>query len=182
MTDLTLPPGKVMIECNEEQNKIGSLYVPVTNAPAYPTSGWVVSVGKDVHELNIGDFVLLEEHGNLVEETYYDVFEISLRMPDGSVETIWSDLEAEPVLREFVYKYRRGFGDDVVMSLADRKVGGSISFNCSDVLSWQPGQLANPRVDLTYVPAYMFVLLDEDEHPRMYYITTPSNILATVEY
>lgn len=174
----------ILIECNDSDpyTKVGSLFVPLAAAEVYPTSGWVIAVGPKVVDLSRGDFVLIEEEGTAVDSTYYDVFEILLRLDDGSIESIWAELEVEIVLRDEVSKFRRGAGPDNQMSIKDLKEGESISFNCSDVVDWQFGDMANPSYDLTYVPVHMFIYLNEDDEPALFYITTPAKIMSTLEY
>jgi hypothetical protein len=111
----------ILIECNESDpyTMVGGLYVPLAASEVYPTSGWVIAIGPKVVDLSRGDFVLIEEEGTSVDATYYDVFEILLRMPDGSIEAIWAELEVEIVLREQVAKYRRGAGPDNQMSIKE---------------------------------------------------------------
>lgn len=181
-TDLELLGDHILIECNPREGMIGSLYLPTLALEAYPTSGWVFAVGPDIDEdLSIGDFVLIEEEGLSVDHSYYDVFEITLKHDDGLIESIFAEIEVEPVVREQVSTHRRG-GSDTVLSMTDKKNGGSISFNCSNVLDWQMGQIANPSYNLTYVPVYMFVILNEDGVPALFYITQEARILATLEY
>ena len=180
--DIQMLGDHILIECNPREGMIGSLYIPTEALEAYPTSGWVFAVGPKVQEdLSIGDFVLIEEEGLSLDYSYYDVFEITLRHDDGFSETIFADIEAEHIVREQVSTYRRG-GSDTNLSLIDRKNGGSISFECSNVLDWQMGQIANPSYDLTYIPVCMLVILNEDEVPTLFYMTKESRILATVEY
>lgn len=161
---------------------VGSLHIPTEALEAYPTSGWVFTLGPKITEqLRVGDFVLVEEEGLSVPHTYYDIFEITLRHDDGFIETIFVEIEAEPVLKEQVDAYRRG-GVDSVISVQDKKVGGSISFNCSNVASWQMGQMANPSMNLTYIPVAMLYMLNEQEIPTLFYITREARILMTIEY
>ena len=162
---------------------VGSLYVPLEAAEVYPTSGWVFDLGPKVREgLSVGDFILIEEEGIDVGHTYYDVFEIILRLSDGSLEVIWPEIEVEPVIREHVSAFRRGGGPDSTLKMKDTKAGGTISFNCSDVVEWQMGEMANPSYDLTYVPVHMFYFLNEDDEQALFYITKPSKLIAAVEY
>lgn len=183
--DTLSPTGdNILIECNQNDGyeRVGSLYIPIGAEEVYPTSGWVFAIGPKVKEqLSIGDFVLIEEEGIAVDHTYYDVFEVILRLGDGSLETIWPEIEVEPVLREQVSAFRRGGGSDSTLSMKDTKVNGSISFNCSDVVDWQIGEMANPSYDLTYIPVYMIVLLNEDDDATLFYITRPRKIIATLE-
>lgn len=151
------------------------------NDEIYPTTGWVLSVGSGVTELKSGDFVLIEAENHHIERTYYDLFEIVLRHEDGLVETIWVDVETEPVIREQWLAFRRG-GLDSTISVVDKKVGGSISFNCSNILDMQIGDMANPQYDLSYVPVFMVEMTNEDMEPALYYFTEPERILAIVEY
>ncbi len=174
----------ILIECNESDSytKVGHLFIPLEAAEVYPTSGWIIGVGPKVTELSRGDFVLIEEEGTALDATYYDVFEILLRLDDGTIESIYAELEVEIVLREEVSKFRRGAGPDTQMSVKDLKEGDSITFNCSDVVDWQFGDMANPSYDLTYVPVYMYIYLNEDDEPALFYITTPAKIISTLEY
>lgn len=173
----------VLIECNQNDLMIGSLHIPLEAAEVYPTSGWVFALGPKVQEeLSVGDFVLIEEEGVDIDHTYYDMFEIILRMGDGSLETIWAEIEVEPVIREHVSAFRRGGRPDSTISLKDTKVDGSISFNCSDVVDWQIGQMANPIYNLTYVPVFMFFFLNEDDEQALFYVTKPNKIISRVEY
>jgi hypothetical protein len=174
----------ILIECNDSDpyTKVGSLFVPLAASEVYPTSGWVINVGPKVVDLSRGDFVLIEEEGTQLDATYYDVFEILLRMDDGSIESIYAELEVEIVLRDEVSKFRRGAGPDSQLSIKDLKEGESISFNCSDVVDWQFGDMANPSYDLTYVPVHMYIYLNEDDEPALFYITKPAKIISTLEY
>jgi len=173
----------VLIECNQNDLMIGSLHIPLEAAEVYPTSGWVFALGPKVQEeLSVGDFVLIEEEGVDIDHTYYDMFEIILRMGDGSLETIWAEIEVEPVIREHVSTFRQGGGLDSTISLKDTRVDGSISFNCSDVVDWQIGQMANPIYSLTYVPVFMFFFLNEDDEQALFYVTKPNKIISRVEY
>ncbi len=181
-TDLKLLGDYVLIETNPREGMVGSLHVPTSALEVYPTSGWVYDLGPKVcEELRVGDFVLVEEEGLALDYTYYDMFEITLKHDSGFVETIFVEIEAEPVVKERVSTYRRG-GDDMILSVVDKKNGGSISFNCSNVLDWQMGQLANSQQNLTYVPVHMYVFLNEDEVPALFYITQEARIILTVEY
>lgn len=180
---LQVTGDNVLIECNTNETMVDSLHVPLEAAEVYPTSGWIFNLGPKVREgLSVGDFVLIEEEGVDVSLSYYDAFEIILRLSDGSLEAIWAEIEVEPVLKEFVSAFRRGGGDDVTLSVKDLKEGDSISFNCSDVVDWQIGQMANPSYDLTYVPVHMFIFLNEENHPTLFYITKPRKILLSLEY
>ncbi len=182
-TTLEMLGEYVLIECNQNDTMVGGLHVPIEAAEVYPTSGWVLALGPKVKEsLSIGDFVLIEEEGLDLPHSYYDAFEIILRLSDGSFETIWAEVEVEPVIREHVSAFRRGGGPDSQISLKDLRVNGSISFNCSDVIDWQIGQMANPSYDLTYIPVYMYYFLNEDEEQALFYITKPSKIISKVEY
>ncbi len=173
----------ILIECNQNDSMIGSLHVPIEAAEVYPTSGWVVGIGpKSKEQISVGDFVLIEEEGILEGHSYYDVFEVILRLPDESHEIIWPEVEVEPVIREQVSEFRRGAGPDSMMACKDTKTGESISFNCSDVVDWQMGQMANPSYDLTYVPVHMFIFLNEDSEPALFYITKDRKIISKVEY
>ncbi len=174
----------VLIECNESDpyTKIGNLFIPLEAAEVYPTSGWIVALGPKVKEcISVGDFVLIEEEGIVEGHSYYDVFEVILRMPDESHEIIWPEVEVEPVVREQVSEFRVG-GPDNMLAMKDTKTGTSISFNCSDVVDWQMGQMANPSYDLTYVPVHMFIFLNEDSEPTLFYITKDRKIISIVEY
>lgn len=172
----------VLIEANAQETMIGSLYVPIEAIETYPTSGWIYAIGPDaVENLRIGDFVLVEEEGLALSHTYYDVFEILLRHDNGELESIWAEIEVEPVVREQVTKYRRG-GEDTFLKTIDKKNGGSIGFNCSNVMSWQFGEIANPSYNLTYLPTVMFIALNEDEIPALFYLLSERKILTTVEY
>ncbi len=103
-------------------------------------------------------------------------------MDDGSLETIWAEVEVEPVIKEQVSAFRRGVGLNNTISLKDTKVGGSISFNCSDVVDWQIGQMANPIYDLTYIPVFMYFFLNEDDERALFYITRANKLISKVEY
>lgn len=180
---LQLTGDLVLVETNQNDTMVGSLWVPLQAISHYPTSGWIIALGPKVTEdLKVGDFVVIEEEGADVGQSYYDVFEILLKMPDGSIESIYTDIEVEPVLREQVGRYRRGAGPDSQLTAQDRKVDGGIRFNCSDVVSWQMGEIANPSYDLTYVHTHMFNLLDEDDKPVLHYIMGEGNILLTWDY
>ena len=182
-TSLELLGDNVLIECNQNDTMIRGLHIPIEAAEVYPTSGWVFALGPKVTEqLSIGDFVLIEEEGIDVDHSYYDVFEVVLRLGDGSHEVIWPEVEVEPVLREHVSLFRRGGGADMQLSMKDTKVGSSITFNCSDVVDWQMGQMANPSYDLTYVHVHMFYFLNEEAEQALFYITKPSRLIAQVEY
>lgn len=173
----------VLIECNVNDSMIGSLHVPIEAAEVYPTSGWIMAFGPKCKErLSVGDFVLIEEEGIDLPHSYYDVFEVILRLTDESLETIWPEIEVEPVIREHVSAFRRGGGPDSMLAMKDTKTGDSISFNCSDVVDWQIGQMANPSYDLTYVPVHMFIFLNEDNEPALFYITRDRKIISRVEY
>lgn len=181
-TDLRILGDLVLIETNPREGMVGSLHIPTEALEAYPTSGWVFATGPDIKEqLSVGDFVLVEEEGLSVPHTYYDIFEITLRHDDGFIESIFVDIDAEPVLREQMTEFRRGGGDSII-SVKDLKVGGSISFNCSNVADWQMGQIANPSVELTYVPVAMLYILNEQEIPTLFYITRESRILLVLDY
>lgn len=181
-TDLRPLGDHVLIETNPREGMIGSLYVPIEALEVYPTSGWIYAVGPGASEdLKPGDFVLVEEEGLSLDHSYYDVFEITLRHDSGEIEQIFAAIEVEPVLREQVTTFRRG-GSDTVLSMEDKKNGGSISFNCSNVLDWQFGQIANPSYDLTYIPVAMMNILNGDGEAALFYLTRESRILATVEY
>jgi hypothetical protein len=172
----------VLIECNANDSMIGNLHVPLEAAEVYPTSGWIVGFGPKVKErISVGDFVLIEEEGIVLPTSYYDVFEIILRLPDESLEGIWVEVEVEPVVKEEVSKFRRG-GPDSMMAVKDTKTNESVSFNCSDVVDWQIGDMANPSYDLTYVPVHMYIFLNEDDEPALFYITQPRKIISKVEY
>lgn len=161
---------------------VGSLYLPETVLDRYPTSGWVWAIGPDVNEdLKVGDYVLIEEEGLSLGHSYYDVFEVTLRHDDGFMESIFVEIEVEPVIREFMERYRR-FGEDSFIKTADKKNGGSIGFHCHNVVSWQMGEIANPSYNLTYVPVHMYYLLNEDDELALFYLTSVRRILATVEY
>ena len=69
-----------------------------------------------------------------------------------------------------------------MMAVKDTKTNESVSFNCSDVVDWQIGDMANPSYDLTYVPGYMYIFLNEDDEPALFYITKPHKIISKVEY
>lgn len=173
----------VLIECNQNDSMVGSLHVPIEAAEVYPTSGWVVAFGpKCKEQISVGDFVLIEEEGIVLPRSYYDVFEVILRLPDESLEAIWPEVEVEPVVREQVSEFRRGAGPDSMMAMKDTKTGESISFNCSDVVDWQMGDMANPSYDLTYIPVHMYIFQNEDNEPALFYITKVRKILSTVEY
>jgi len=173
----------VLIECNQNDSMIGNLHVPIEAAEVYPTSGWIIGIGPRCKErISVGDFVLIEEEGIVLPHSYYDVFEVILRLPDESLEAIWPEVEVEPVVREQVSEFRRGAGPDSMMACKDTKTGESISFNCSDVVDWQMGQMANPSYDLTYVPVHMYIFQNEDDEPALFYITKPSKLISKVEY
>lgn len=179
---LRLLGRKVLIEADTRQDtKIGSLWVPTMRDQPYPTAGWIIAKGPEVTEFEVGDFVLIEEEGQAVGTTYYDLFEIVLKHEDGFVETIWAEVETEPVVRERVNAFRRG-GEDLIINVMDKKAGESISFNCSNVVDFQIGDMSNPSVNLTYIPMFMVILMNEDEMPSLYYFTEPEKILATVSY
>jgi hypothetical protein len=181
-SDLILKGNKVLIEADTRaSSKVGSIWMPVMKDQAYPTSGWVVSTGPDVSEVKEGDFVLLEDEGANVDTTYYDLFEVILKHDDGFIETIWVEVEVEPVIREQVHTFRRG-GKNSVIRVADKKKGGTISFNCSNVLDFQIGDMSNPSVALSYVPVFMLVMMNNEDMPALFYFTDPSRILAVVEY
>ena len=81
----------MLIECNQNDSMLGNLHVPIEAAEVYPTSGWIIGFGPKVKErISVGDFVLIEEEGIVVPTSYYDVFEIVLRLPDESLEGIWA--------------------------------------------------------------------------------------------
>lgn len=161
---------------------VGSLYVPETVLDRYPTSGWVWAVGPGAQEnLQVGDYVLIEEEGLSVDRTYYDVFELTLKHDDGFIESIFVEIEVEPVVRETVSEYRRA-GVDTFIKTVDKKNGGSIGFHAHNVVSWQFGQVANPAYNLTYVPVHMYYLVNEDDKLELFYLTSEKRILATVEY
>ncbi len=182
-SDLRIHNDFVMIECNQNDTMVGSLHIPLEASEVYPTSGWVFALGPKVKEkLSVGDFVLIEEEGTDVGMTYYDVFEVTLRLSDGSFETIRPYIEVEPVLREHVPLFRRGGGPDVTFRTKDTLTDEGIRFNCSDVVSWQFGEVANPSYDLTYIPVHMFYFLNEDGDQALFYITKPGKIIANVRY
>lgn len=172
----------VLIECNVNDSMIGNLHVPIEAAEVYPTSGWIIDFGPRCKEhISVGDFVLIEEEGIVLPHSYYDVFEVILRLSDESLEAIWPEVEVEPVIREHVSAFRRG-GPDSMMAVKDTKAGESVSFNCSDVVDWQIGQMANPQYDLTYIPVLMYIFLNEDNEPALFYITKDRKIISKVEY
>ncbi len=173
----------ILIETNQNDTMIGGLHVPLEAAEVYPTSGWIIDLGPKVREeLSVGDFVLIEEEGIDLKHSYYDVFEIVLRLSDGSLDTIWAEIEVEPVLREEVSAFRRGGGPDSTLAVKDTKASESISFNCSDVVDWQIGQIANPSYDLTYVPVHMYYFLNEDNEPALFYITKDRKLILKLDY
>lgn len=179
---LRLLGRKVLIEADTRQGKkVGSLWLPTMTDQVYPTSGWVVGKGPEVTELEVGDFILIEEEGMAVDTTYYDLFEVILKHEDGFVETIWAEVEVEPVIREQVSAFRRG-GSDTIIRVIDKKTGGTISFNCSNVLDMQIGDMSNPAFNLTYIPMFMVLMMNEDEIPALFYFTEPERILAVVGY
>ena len=182
-TSLKMLGEYILIECNQNDTMVGGLHVPIEAAEVYPTSGWILALGPKVQErLSIGDFVLIEEEGTDLAASYYDVFEVILRLPDESLEAIWPEVEVEPVIREHVSAFRRGGGPDSMLAMKDTKDGSSISFNCSDVVSWQMGQMANPSYGLTYIPVHMFYFLNEDSEQALFYITKPGKIILSLEY
>lgn len=152
----------------------------MTDQP-YPTSGWVVSVGPEVEDLSPGDFVMIEEEGMTTGQSYYDLFEVILRLGDGRHEAIWAEVEVEPVIREQVNAYRRG-GLDSTIKVIDKRAGGGISFNCSDVVDFQIGGMANPNITLTYVPMFMLVMTNSEDRPALFYFTEPEKVLGVVPY
>lgn len=173
----------VLVEVNQQETMVGSLYVPPEALESYPTSGWVCAIGTKVkEEIAVGDFVLLEEEGIDLDQTYYDIFEVILRLSNGSLESIWPEIEIEPVLRAEVSAFRRGGGPDSQLSMQDRKGNTSISFNCSDVVDWQFAGMANPSYSLTYVPVHMYIFLNEEDIPALFYITRVRKIISVVEY
>lgn len=181
-TDIQAAGTYVLVEANEAEARIGSIYLPLAYREFYPTSGWVYSVGPEVNEdVKPGDFVVIEEEGTAIDHTYYDVFEVTLRHEDETIENIFVPIEVEPILREQVERFRAG-GEDRAITTHDKLNDGSIRFDCHNVVSWQFGQVANPQYNLSYVPTYMVEMPNEDDQVALFYFVDIRKILAVVNY
>lgn len=174
---------RVLAEANASESSVGGLWLPSGNLEVYPTSAWVYGVGSRVQEkVKRGDFILLDEEGVSVSPGYYDVYEIILN-DDGTLISILAEIETEPALKEQVDKWRanRSTAEDRMITLKDKKVGESISFNCSDVVDWQFGAIAHLDHDLTYLHVHMMYLINEDGWPALFYMIPEDKILCIVE-
>lgn len=178
---LQLVGDLVLVEANTEPGMIGEIHMPTTHVEVYPTSGWVYSIGLRVTEdVKRGDFILIDEEGVDIGRSYYDIFEIIIS-EDGTPVRVWAEIEVEPVLSEQVNAFRAG-GLDSALTVKDQNAGGSsVRFNCSDVLSWQFADMANPCYNLSYLHTVMMYLINEEGNPTLFYLISQEKILATIE-
>jgi hypothetical protein len=172
--------GRVLLEAVRPERRFGpegeALFLPEVGR--YPTVGRVYRGGEE-EGLKVGDLVVLQDEGQEMPHTYYDVFKIVVGDFQGQTEII-ADNEIEPLFRERVEAFRANPStEDKRLSVKDVATGEQWSFLCSDVLTYGYEDLTTPTYRLEYIPTFMIDLYHEGKF-RLFYIAHLSNILMVI--
>ena len=165
MTSRPTPIGPhVFVEPIHDNESSGGILLGAS--PRHPTSGFIYSVGGRCGEdLQEGDFVVFEEHGFSQGDVRHDTFFIRCRDENG-VHIIRADIDAEPVVRQYLEKYRRTKEDHrIVVKDIDRD-NEEVSLMARDIEDIALGLFTETGYGVSYrhhllIPRY-FIGLDFD--------------------
>jgi hypothetical protein len=137
--------------------------------------------GGEKEGLRRGDMAILIDEGREVSRSYFEVFKLILD-DDGKHLEIIAKNEVEPVLKEYLEKYRKNPSThDYQLSVECQQTGEWWSFLCSDVIIHTWDELAHPTYKLEYIPTYMIELFNPERRKfKLHYIAPISSILATL--